>query len=41
VLDPSSIAKGTVVKVLALVALYQGFKAALAARAALQQRPGG
>jgi hypothetical protein len=41
VLDPSSIAKGIVIKVLALVALYSGFKAALAARATLQQRPGG
>jgi len=42
VLDPSSIYKGIIVKLLAVGALYKGFKAALAARAeALAQRPAG
>jgi hypothetical protein len=39
VLDPTSIPKGILVKLLALAALYKGFKAALAARAAMQARP--
>jgi hypothetical protein len=37
VIDPSTIPKGLVVKILALVALAKGLKAALAARAAMQR----
>jgi hypothetical protein len=40
VLDPSSIMKGIIVKLFAFAALYKGLKAALDARAAIQQRPG-
>lgn len=39
VLAPSSIYQGIVLKLLALVALVRGFKAALAARAEMQSRP--
>ena len=39
VLDPSSIYKGIIVKLLALAALGKGLKAALAARAAMQRQP--
>ena len=40
ILDPSSIVKGIIIKLFAFVTLYKGFKAALAARASMQQRPG-
>ena len=40
IVDPSSIVKGIIIKLVAFGALYKGFKAALAARAAMQQRPG-
>jgi hypothetical protein len=41
VLDPSSIVKGIIIKLVAFGALYKGLKAALDARAAIQQqRPG-
>lgn len=41
ILDPSSIVKGIIIKLFAFGALYKGFKAALDARAAIQQqRPG-
>jgi len=41
ILDPSSIMKGIVIKLIAFSVLYKGFTASLAARSAMQQqRPG-
>jgi hypothetical protein len=37
--DPSSLAKGVIIKVIALVALGKGLKAALEARALMRQQP--
>jgi hypothetical protein len=39
VLDPSTIAKGILVKILGVAALFKGMKAALEARAAMQRTP--